>query len=64
MKGKTKRLKIFPPVDICEQPIPAAELLAHEAELLIGCGEKALVLSDIQLEGSKRISAKAFKNSL
>ncbi len=64
VKEKTKRLKIFPPVEIREHPLPARELLLHEGELLIGCGEKSLALSEVQPEGSKRMPAGAFANSL
>ena len=64
VKGKTKRLKIFPPVEIREYSLPAGELLQHEGELFIGCGEKSLALSEVQPEGSKRMSAAAFANSL
>ena len=64
VKGKTKRLKIFPPIAIREHPLPAGELLQHEGELLIGCGEKSLALSEVQPEGSKRMPAGAFANSL
>lgn len=64
VKGKTKRLKIFPPVEIREHPLPAGELAIHEGELLIGCGEKSLALSEVQPEGSKRMPAPAFANSL
>jgi len=63
VKGKSKRLKIFPPVEIREHPLPAGELLSQEGELLIGCGEKSLALSKVQPEGSKRMSATAFANS-
>jgi methionyl-tRNA formyltransferase len=64
IKGKPKRLKIFPPVEIRNHPLPAGELGIHEGELLIGCGEKSLALSDVQPEGSKRMPAAAFANSL
>jgi len=64
VKGKSKRLKIFPPVEIRERSLAGGELLDHEGELLIGCEEKALALSDVQLEGSKRVTSNAFKNSL
>jgi methionyl-tRNA formyltransferase len=64
VKGKTKRLKIFPPTTISDQPLPAGELLHHNGELLIGCGNHSLVLSEVQPEGSKRMPASAFANSL
>ena len=63
-KGKAKRLKIFPPTSISDHALPKGELLYLNGELLIGCGEKSLVLSEVQPEGSKRMSASAFANSL
>ncbi len=64
IKGKTKRLKIFPPTTISDYPISANELLYQNGELLIGCGIQSLVLSEVQPEGSKRMPASAFANSL
>ncbi|QTN31639.1 methionyl-tRNA formyltransferase [Akkermansiaceae bacterium] len=64
LKGKNKRLKIFPPVRIRDHRLAAGELLRHEGELLIGCGGKSLALSDVQPEGSRRMPAAAFANSL
>ena len=64
VKGKTKRLKIFPPAEIRAHPLSAGELAVHEGELLIGCGGKSLALSEVQPEGSKRMPATAFSNSL
>ncbi len=64
VKGKNKRLKIFPTVTIVDHRLPPGELLQQEGSLLIGCGEKSLTLSEVQPEGSKRMSAAAFANSL
>ncbi len=64
VKGKTKRLKIFPPTSISDHPLPSGELLHQNGELLIGCGQQSLVLSEVQPEGSKRMPAQAFANSL
>lgn len=64
IKGKTRRLKIFPPTSISDHPLQAGELLFQNGELLIGCGSQSLVLSEVQPEGSKRMSAQAFSNSL
>ena len=64
VKGKPKRLKIFPPVEIRDHPLPYGELCIHGGELLIGCGEKSLSLSEVQPEGSKRMPAAAFANSI
>ncbi len=64
IKGKTKRLKIFPPTSITDHPLQAGELLSLSGDLLIGCGNHSLVLSEVQPEGSKRMPASAFANSL
>lgn len=64
IKGKSKRLKIFPPTSISDQSLQAGELSFSCGELLLGCGDQSLVLSEVQPEGSKRMSAQAFANSL
>jgi methionyl-tRNA formyltransferase len=65
LKEKSKRLKIFPPVRVVGQSVTPGELAIHEGELLIGCGDgKSLTLSEVQPEGSKRMPASAFANSL
>lgn len=64
IRGSNKRLKIFPPTTISEHPLPAGELLSQNGELLIGCGKQSLILSEVQPEGSKRMPAAAFANSL
>ena len=64
VKGKMKRLKIFPPVEIAHHPLVPGELAVHAGQLLIGCGDGALALSQVQPEGSKAMPATAFANSL
>ncbi|MEP2774928.1 MAG: methionyl-tRNA formyltransferase [Luteolibacter sp.] len=64
VKGKTKRLKIFPPTTLVDHSLPPGELALHEGALLIGCGKQSLALSEVQPEGSKRMPAPAFANSL
>lgn len=64
VKGKTKRLKIFPPVKIAHHSLAPGELAFAEGQLLIGCGDGALALSQVQPEGSKPMPATAFANSL
>lgn len=64
VKGKTKRVKIFPLVAIAHHPLASGELAVHEGQLLIGCGGGALALSQVQPEGSKAMPATAFANSL
>lgn len=64
VKGKKKRLKIFPPVAITPYLMPPGKLAIHEGQLLIGCGDGCLALSQVQPEGSKPMPATAFANSL
>jgi methionyl-tRNA formyltransferase len=64
VKGKTKRLKIFPPTSVVDQAGIPGELRVHEGSLLVGCGEKSLALFQVQPEGSKQMEAAAFANSL
>lgn len=64
VKGKPKRLKIFPPTTISNSPLAAGELLYQNSQLHIGCGQQSLILSEVQPEGSKRMPATAFANSL
>ncbi|MFD2257944.1 methionyl-tRNA formyltransferase [Luteolibacter algae] len=64
IKGKTKRLKIFPPTSVVDQALPAGELKVVEGQLLLGCGDKSLYLTQVQPEGGKQMSAAAFSNSL
>lgn len=64
VKDKPKRLKIFPPTSIVDRALVSGELCAEAGQLLIGCGDQALLLSDVQPEGSKRMPAAAFANQL
>jgi methionyl-tRNA formyltransferase len=64
VKGKTKRLKIFPPVEIAHHALAPSKLSFHAGQLLIGCGDAALALSQVQPEGSRTMPASAFANSL
>jgi methionyl-tRNA formyltransferase len=64
IKGKPKRIKLFPPTTVSDQPHPAGQLLQLDGRLLIGCGGKSLLLYEVQPEGSTRMPASAFANSL
>jgi methionyl-tRNA formyltransferase len=55
--GPPKRLKIFPPVDVCESVLPAGEISMANGELRVGCGSGALRLHVVQPEGGRRMSA-------
>jgi methionyl-tRNA formyltransferase len=64
IKGKIKRLKVFPPTKIVDLAQQANTLRLHCGELLLGCGSQSLVLSELQAEGGKQMPASAFANSL
>lgn len=64
IQGKAKRLKIFPPIEIATQSIPHNKLKYIEGKLYLGCGSESLALSQVQLDGSKRMDASAFANRL
>ncbi len=64
VKGKTKRLKIFPPASIVDQHLQPGELRPHDGGLLLGTGKQALALTTVQPEGSKVMPASAVANSL
>lgn len=54
----SKRLKIFPPVEIGEGKGEPGEVLKNEeGHLEIACGSGSLILVEVQLEGSRRMSA-------
>ena len=55
------RLKIFPPV-MCHQETEctAGVGILHEQQWLVGCGDGAIALSDVQAEGGKRMKAVDF----
>ena len=54
----SKRLKIFPPVEIGEGKGESGEVLENEeGHLEIACGSGSLILGEVQLEGSRRMRA-------
>jgi len=55
MNGERKRLKILR-AKVSDREGSVGELLSPK-ELLIGCGEKSLLISEVQLEGKPRMSA-------
>jgi methionyl-tRNA formyltransferase len=55
------RVKVFPPVKVVEGiEIDPGTAEIHDHHLLVGCAEGALALSDIQIEGGKRMRAMDF----
>ena len=51
-----KRLKVFS-AELSNLNGDSGEVLASDRELIIACGDKAVKLIDVQLEGSKRMNA-------
>jgi methionyl-tRNA formyltransferase len=52
-----KRLKIFPPTEICECELQPGEIATCNDELIIGCGTAALRMHEVQPDGAKRMRA-------
>jgi methionyl-tRNA formyltransferase len=60
-RKKERRLKVFPPVSIGSEGIPAGEVLVDEAgEVRVGCGQGFLELGEVQPEGGRRMRAAEF----
>jgi methionyl-tRNA formyltransferase len=57
--GKWKRLKIFPPTEVVGRSLGKGGVLLEDG-LIVGCGEGALKILNVQLEGSKRMSAEDY----
>ncbi|MEI6676223.1 MAG: methionyl-tRNA formyltransferase [Verrucomicrobiota bacterium] len=54
---QARRLKIFPPVEVCDGTLCPGEFATTDAELRVGCGSGSLRLHAVQPEGSRRMSA-------
>ena len=52
-----KRLKIFPPVEVCDCGLRPGEFSMVGGSLMVGCGAGALRIYELQPEGSRRMSA-------
>ena len=66
-KGKEKRLKVYPPVTVIAQQGQPGQLLPITEDgpsegIRVACGDCALVLHEVQAEGSRRMSAGDFLN--
>lgn len=53
--GQHRRLKVFPPVEACDEALEPRAVRAHEGQLLVGCGAGALRIREVQPEGSRRM---------
>jgi methionyl-tRNA formyltransferase len=58
--GKERRLKIFPPVEVLARDLPPGEWEMADGRLVVGCGQGALRLTQVQPEGARRMSAEEF----
>lgn len=55
--GQPRRLKIFPPTEVCDGVLRPGEFAATDGTLRVGCGSAALRLHEVQPEGSRRMTA-------
>ncbi len=66
-KGKTRRLKVFPPTrvvdDLAGEALPAGTIIEQEGRLLVSCGSGLLELHRVQPDGGKPLEAKVFLNA-
>lgn len=64
-KGRAKRLKIFPPVEIVETDsvMAAGEVMGLDKNgLIIGCGSGAIKVTHLQAEGGPRMTIEQYAN--
>jgi methionyl-tRNA formyltransferase len=59
-KGRQRRLKIFPQVEVSEQGGKPGQVLGTDGLLTIACGQGSLVIESVQPDGSRRMSAADF----
>lgn len=52
-----RRLKIFPPVSLSATSLPPCAVAVSGDSLIIGCGDGALQIGELQAEGSRRMTA-------
>lgn len=55
--GQSKRLKIFPPVEVLQRNLPPGEVSTLGGQLVVGCGSGSLLLETVQPDGSRKMSA-------
>ena len=60
-RGRKKRLKIFPQTEVIRGEGRSGEVLAMDFDVLaVACGEGALQLREVQVEGSRRLPVREF----
>lgn len=52
-----KRLKIHPHTTVVDEALAPGQLLTDDGKLIVGCGEKSLLITTVQPDGGKRMSA-------
>lgn len=58
-----KRLKIYAADEVCCEKGECGDIITQDGEIIVKCGgDTAIRITDLQLEGSKRMSAKDFLN--
>lgn len=55
--GKEKRLKILPPSSLTDASLAPGEISADRGNLIVGCGTGALIISKVQPDGGKPMTA-------
>ena len=58
--GRERKLKIFSAAVVDALDVPAGEIRAIDGDVVIGAGERALRLGEVQLEGKKRLDGAEF----
>ena len=57
------RLKIYAADELCCDKGSCGDIITQDGEIIVKCGgNTAIRITDLQLEGSKRMSAKDFLN--
>ena len=59
-KGRSRRLKIFPQLVVSDGEGKPGEVISVENGLLVACGKGALLVTDLQPDGSRKMLAKDF----
>ena len=59
-KGRKRRLKIFPQVELSDQSGKPGQVLSTDELLTVACGEGSLLVKSVQPDGSRRMSAADF----
>lgn len=59
-KGRARRLKIFPQVNVSEQTGKPGEILSTDSVFCVACGEGSLEIASLQPDGSRRMDTSDF----